>query len=171
MKRVLVIGSGGAGKTTFATALAAQTGLPLIHLDRIYWRPGWVETPKAEWEAAVREMIAAERWILDGNYGGTLPERLDACDTVIFFDFPRLVCLRQVLARRLRHIGRGRVDLAERCPERLTWSFLVWIWTYPAKRRAGILARLGKLRPDQRAVVLRSRAEVERFLETVGRGG
>ncbi|MSR35098.1 MAG: AAA family ATPase [Gemmatimonadetes bacterium] len=168
MKRVLVIGSGGAGKTTFSMALAAKTGLPLIHLDRLFWKPGWVETPKAEWKATIRDVIARDRWILDGNYGGTLPERLEACDTVVFFDFPRLVCLRQVLIRRLQHLGRGHVEIAEECPERLTWSFVVWIWTYPSTRRAGILERLDNLRPDQRAVVLRSRSDARRFLETLG---
>src|SRR4051812_22129729 len=72
MRRVLVIGSGGAGKSTFARSLAERLGLPLIHLDALYWRPGWVETPKEEWAREVRRLLSADRWVMDGNYGGTL---------------------------------------------------------------------------------------------------
>ena len=117
MRRVLVIGSGGSGKTTVSRLLAEKTGLPLFHLDALYWRPGWVEPSKAEWLETVQRLIAGDRWILDGNYGGTLRLRLDACDTVVFLDLPRLVCLGNVVRRRLEHLGRTRVDIAAGCPE------------------------------------------------------
>src|SRR5262245_11527403 len=106
MQRVLVIGSGGAGKSTFATRLGAATGLPVVHLDARYWRPGWVPTPKQEWTRAIDEISARDAWIMDGNYGGTLDRRLAACDTVLFLDLPRVVCLRRVLWRSLRYWGR-----------------------------------------------------------------
>jgi adenylate kinase family enzyme len=76
MRRVLVIGSGGAGKSTFATRLAQLTGLPLFHLDALYWKPGWVETPKEVWSRTMGQLIAGARWVMDGNYGGTLEQRL-----------------------------------------------------------------------------------------------
>src|SRR5437879_8580011 len=82
MKRVLVIGSGGTGKTTVARRLAQRTGLPLIHLDLLYWRPGWQPTPGEEWHETVRRLVAGESWIIDGNYGVTLDLRVAACDTV-----------------------------------------------------------------------------------------
>lgn len=94
MERVAIIGPGGAGKSTLARQLGAITGVPVIHLDREHWKPGWVETPAAEWEERVRELAAAERWIIDGNYGGTLDVRLDRADTVVFLDFGRFRCLR-----------------------------------------------------------------------------
>lgn len=75
MRRVLVIGCGGAGKSTLARQLGEATGLPVIHLDAHYWRPGWVETPKETWRAAVDELIAADAWIMDGNYSGTHPSQ------------------------------------------------------------------------------------------------
>ena len=78
LRRVLVIGPGGAGKSTFAARLAQRTGLPLIHLDQHYWRAGWVEPSNDEWLAKVDELVASERWIMDGNFGGTMERRLAA---------------------------------------------------------------------------------------------
>ena len=167
MKRVLIIGSGGAGKTTLARRLAAQSGLPLIHLDLVYWRPGWQPAPADQWTETVRGLAAREEWIMDGNYGRTLDLRLQACDTVIFIDFPRLLCLWRVLRRQLRYLGRSRPELPAGCPERLTWEFLWWIWRYPATRREGILARLTALGPEKQVIILRSSLELERFLGSV----
>jgi adenylate kinase family enzyme len=168
MKRVLVIGSGGAGKSTFAVQLAERTGLPLIHLDALFWGPGWVETPRDEWASRVSELASAERWIMDGNYGGSLDARLACCDTVIFLDVPRVVCLWRVIRRRIRFHGRSRPDMTAGCVEQLSWEFLSWIWTYPSRRRPRVLQRLSELRADQQSIVLKSNAEVRNFLESAG---
>jgi adenylate kinase family enzyme len=165
MRRILVIGSGGSGKSTVAKEIASRLRLPLIHLDALYWQPGWRATEESEWDRVVRELIAAPRWVMDGNYGRTLDVRLGRCDTVVFLDLPRLVCLWRVLKRRLEFRRTSRPDVAPGCPERLTWEFAKWIWTYPRRRRAGILQRLADLRSDQRAIVLSSSRAVRRFLE------
>ena len=167
MQRVLVIGSGGAGKSTLAAELARILDLPLVHLDARHWHPGWVPTPAEEWRGIVESMIAEPRWVMDGNYGGTLDLRLARCDTVIFLDLPRHVCLWRVLKRRLRFHGRSRPDLTPGCPEQLSWEFVRWVWTYPASRRAGILAKLNALGAHQRAIVLSSQRDIRRFLESV----
>jgi adenylate kinase family enzyme len=165
MLRVLVVGSGGAGKSTFALRLGQRTGLPVIHLDREYWLPGWIEPAPEAWKATITRLLAGERWILDGNYGGSLEQRLAACDTVVFLDIPRLACLWRVIARRLRHRGRARPDMRPGCNETLSAEFLWWIWTYPARRRPAVLRRLQQLRADQTAVVLRSNEDIEQFLD------
>ncbi len=103
MKRALVIGSGGAGKSTFAARLARMTGLPLIHLDEIYRKPGWIESLREEWVGTTERWLAREAWMMDGNYGGTPEQRLAACDTAIVLDMPRLLCLWRVLWRCLRY--------------------------------------------------------------------
>jgi adenylate kinase family enzyme len=167
MQRVLVIGSGGAGKSTFAAGLAERLGLPVIHLDALYWKPGWIEPSRMAWEKTVNGLLADERWVMDGNYGGTLEMRLAAADTVIFLDLPRTLCIRRVVLRRIRFRGRSRPDMTPGCPERLTWEFLRWIWRYPVERRPGIQDRLARLRTDQRAIVLRSPSDVEEFLRSL----
>jgi adenylate kinase family enzyme len=164
VRRVLVIGSGGAGKSTFATRLGARTGLPVVHLDACYWHAGWEPTPSDEWARTVEALVARDAWVMDGNYGGTLDRRLAACDTVIFLDLPRVVCLRRVLWRWLRHLGRTRPDMAPGCPERLSWEFLTWIWEYPRRRRPGILRKLDALAGTKRVVILRSPRAVAAFL-------
>lgn len=167
MRRVLVIGSGGSGKTTFARRLAERTGLPLVHLDRLYWRPGWDPTPDEEWRTRVAELTSGDAWTMDGNYGGTLDLRLAACDTVVFLDLPRLICVGRVLLRRLQHKKSARRELPAGCPERLSWEFVKWIWTYPARRRGSILQRLERLRPSKAVYVLRSSKEIDTFLANV----
>ena len=112
----------------------------------------------------MRRLVAADAWILDGNYGGTLDLRLAACDTAVFLDVPRRFCLARVITRRLRHRGRSRPELPRGCPERLSLEFLGWIWSYPHRRRAEVLRRLAALGGGQRSVVLRTAAEVEAFL-------
>lgn len=163
MERVLVIGAGGAGKTTLASILSERLGLPLVHLDAHYWRPGWVPTPPDEWRRVVESLIARPRWVMDGNYSGTLDMRLAACDSVVFLDLPRRVCLWRIFERRARYWGRARPDMAPGCPEQLTWEFVTWVWTYPKRRRGKMLERLRNL-PDRRVVILSSQHDVQRFV-------
>jgi adenylate kinase family enzyme len=169
MQRVLVIGSGGAGKSTFAAQLARATGLPLVHLDAVYWRTGWVKTPKAQWAAVVEAMIREPRWIIDGNYGGTLELRRAACDTVVFLDRPRLLCLARVVKRFVRFRKQSRPDVTPGCPDRITMEFLWWIWGYPRRRRPEIMSWLARMRAIHDVQVLRTDADVEEFLRRTDR--
>jgi adenylate kinase family enzyme len=164
MRRIMVIGSGGAGKSTFARRLGSLLDIPVIHLDVEHWGPGWVEPPKDLWRRRVEELVGGEAWIIDGNYSGTLDVRLAACDTVIFLDLPRSVCLWRVLKRALMYKGSSRPDMAEGCREKLNSSFLVWIWNYPSRTRPKVVELLKRHSQTKRVVRLRSRAEVEKFL-------
>src|SRR5687767_2312220 len=119
MQKVLVIGSSGAGKSVFAARLAERAGLPLIHLDAIYWKPGWIKTQKDEWTGRVDELLARDGWVMDGNYAGTLDRRLAACDTVVFLDLPRTVCLWRAVKRRIVYRHGSRPDMTPGCNERL----------------------------------------------------
>lgn len=167
MDRIAVMGSGGSGKSTLARQISNALGIEVIHLDALYWRPGWVEPPREEWEAIQREMVGRDRWVMDGNYGGTLDIRLQAADTVIFLDMPRSLCLWRVISRWIRYTGRSRPDMAPGCEERLTWEFIRWVWTYPATRRPAILRTLADYAPGRRIVRLRSRKAAARFIASL----
>ena len=158
---MLVIGCGGSGKTRLARELADRHGLPLVHLDREYWRPGWREPAPEEWEARVRELVAGDAWILDGNYGGTLDLRLGRADTVVFLDVSTLACLRGVAVRYIRWRGRTRPDLPNGCEETIDLEFIRYVLAYRRTRRAGVLDRLGRFEGE--VVVLRSRRDVRRY--------
>lgn len=170
MNRVAIIGSGGAGKSTLARKLGAATGLPVVHLDAEHWLPGWVEPPRDQWRERVSTLATGERWILDGNYGGTMTERLERADTIVFVDLPRSVCVWRAFKRStlLRH--RVRPDMAEGCEERIDLKFLKWIWDYPATRRPAILVALRQARATGKTVVrLRSQRQTDRWLARVSR--
>lgn len=144
--------------------MGARLALPVIHLDALHWRPGWVAPARAEWERLVEDIVAGERWIADGNYGGTMELRLSRADTVIYLDIPRAVCVWRALRRALHHRGRTRPDMAPGCPERVDAAFLWWIWTYSARRRPALLRRLAALPPACRVLHLRSDREVRAFV-------
>lgn len=164
MRKVLVIGSGGAGKSTFARRLGELLDLEVIHLDALYWKAGWVETPKAEWAETAARLARRDAWIMDGNYSGTLDIRLKACDTLIFLDMPRLVCLWRVVKRAIVYRHRTRPDMAAGCDEKLNPAFILWVWNYPKTRRPKILERMRENAAHKRMIRLRTPAEAERFL-------
>ena len=99
MKRVAIVGSGGAGKTAIADELGRRTGLPVLHLDHFHWRPGWVVPDEEEWAMTQSELVERPEWIIDGNYGAQFDLRFDRADTVIVLALPRRVCMYRVLKR------------------------------------------------------------------------
>ena len=170
MKRVLIIGNGGAGKSMLARKLGALTGLPVIHLDVEFWRPGWVETPDEEWDPHVAELLKGEHWIIDGNYGGTMDLRIAAADTVVFLDLPTRVCIWRIIDRALggREGGRRRPDMADGCDEKLDPPFIDWVYHYRERNRPRVLALLEGARAWKTVVRLTSDRAVDRWLGTIG---
>src|SRR2546423_2934048 len=170
MCKILLIGAGGSGKSVLAARIAAQTGLPLIHLDAVFWKPGWIETPRDEWKRIVEELVRRDAWVMDGNYGGTLDLRLAACDTVLFLDFRPIVCLWRVLKRRVQFHNKSRPDAGSDCPERFKLEFLRWIWTYRKKRRPKILEKLSVAGArGKQVIMLRNSKAVEDFVAQLAR--
>ena len=165
MERILVLGPCGAGKSTLAAEIARRTGLPLVHLDRHYWRAGWTEPGKAEWKAEVESLIARPRWVMDGNYGGTLELRLSRADMVVDLEFPAWLCTARIILRALRHRGRVRPDMADGCPEQITGEFILYTATFPWRSRRRIQAKLAGFGGTVRC--LRSQAEVDAFLASL----
>lgn len=164
MKRIAIIGCGGSGKSTLARQLGEILGIEVIHLDRLNWQPGWVATPKEEWEALQEEIVQRDSWIIDGNYGGTMTIRLAAADTVIFLDYPTLTCLYRALKRRILYRGRNRPDIGPGCPEKIDLSFIKWIWEYRRTRRPSVLNRIEQHSSGKKVIILRNPREATAFL-------
>lgn len=164
MERIIIIGCGGAGKSTLARKLGEKLGLPVVHLDKLFWKPGWVESTKEEIDKKIRIEMANPRWIMDGNYNRTLPERVKHCDTIIYLDFSRIACLLGVLKRVVTTYGTVRPDMGEGCPERVDFEFLKWVWNYNKNKRERNYQLLNEATHAQ-TIVLKNRRMVKRFLK------
>ena len=163
MQRVLVIGSPGAGKSTFARNLAAETQLPLIHLDAEYHLPGWQEPEPAEWDAKLDILLARDSWIIDGNYGGSMDRRLARADTAILLDYPTWRCLWRLIKRITMLHGTVRADAAPDCRERLDWEFLHYVAVFRRMKTPALERRLAAF--PGKVIRFRRPSEAQAFLE------
>ena len=168
MERILIIGCGGAGKSTLARQLGEKLDLPVVHLDKLFWKPGWVESTKDEIDEKIRQEMAKPRWIMDGNYNRTMPERVKYCDTIIYLDFSRLACLMGVLKRVITTYGTVRPDMGEGCPDRFDLEFLKWVWNYNRDERESNYRLLNETVGVQ-TIVLKNRRAVRKFLNQMER--
>ena len=164
MKKIIIIGSSGTGKSTLARRLGEVTGLDVIHLDRLHWKPNWVETPKDEWQKKVEDVVTGDSWIIDGNFGGTMETRFDACDTVIFLETPRTVCVYRILKRVAFYRKGSRPDMADDCDEKFDWQFLKWVWNYPVRSKPKVEALIKRFQDTKTIIRLKSKKEIENFL-------
>lgn len=163
MDRIMIIGCGGSGKSTLAQQLGQKLGLPVVHLDQLFWTPGWVSVSKDEFDRMHDEAISGKKWIIDGNFDRTIPVRLQRCDTVIYLDFNRFACLMGVLKRVLTTYGKVRPDMGEGCPERIDLGFLKWVWNFNKNKRERNYSLLKEAEGVQ-VIILKNRRMVKKFL-------
>lgn len=131
MERVAIIGCGGSGKTTIGRLIADHIAAPVTHLDAVYYDDNWSTMEPEKFTAFQEDLVAADRWVIDGNYASTLPIRLKRADTVIFLDLPAVTCLWGIVQRRWRYRG-GQHD-ATGVYDRITWSFIKYVLGYRRK--------------------------------------
>lgn len=167
MQRLLVIGAPGSGKSTFARKLGLLTGLPVIHLDREFWKPGWRAPAPREWQALSNRLADQPRWIMDGNFPNTLPYRLSRADGVIVLDMPRWLAFARTLRRSVFALGRQRKDMGSGCPERVDTLFLRYTWRFKRDTEPRIASMIAQ--SEKPVMCFRSRKEMERWLATVER--
>lgn len=163
-ERILIIGSPGSGKSTLARALAAQTGLPLVHLDQLYWSAGWQEVDKTLWLARLDAALAEPRWIIEGNYSSTLERRLAHADKVVLLDLSPFRCTWRVLRRVLSERGSVRADMAAGCPERLDLGFLWYVLTFRVRALPRVLESFERFAGEK--IWLGTPGEIARFLNS-----
>ena len=167
MQRVLVLGSSGAGKSTFALKLSAITGLPVIHIDQLYWGAGWVPVPRELYLQRMHEAVAGDRWIMEGNSPSTLDLRMPRVDRIILFDRSRLACIARIGRRIATSYGKVRADMAPGCPERFDWDFLKWVWDYPNKDWHELIGAIDRHNARDRTTTLHSDREAAAFLASL----
>ena len=165
----MVIGSPGSGKSTFSRKLAAITGLPLIHLDKEFWRNGWSETPREEWVNKQKYLISGDEWIVDGNYGGTMDIRLKKADTVICFKLSREVCLLSYIKRVITNVHKVRPDMPEGCPEKFDTEFMKYIWSFPEKSGQENIGKIKKSR-DKQIILFKNRRQANHYIIELSNG-
>ena len=141
-RRILIAGCGGSGKSTLAIRLGERTGLPVVHLDRLWWLPGWVERSREGFDALLERELAKPAWIIEGNYARTFPRRLRYADFCVFLDLDAETCLESAKRRVTQYAGRTRPDMTEGCPERMDGEFKLWIRDFAQNTRPGMLRAL-----------------------------
>lgn len=163
MKKIMLIGSCGAGKSTFAKRLHEILAIDIIHLDQYYWKPNWIKTEKDEWQNKISKLLEKDEWIMDGNYRSTMDLRLAYADTIIWLDFSPMVCLWRILKRRLKN---NRVDEITGCRERISFELLKWIlWKFPKENKKDIVKKIELQKNKQNLFILKSNEELALFLD------
>lgn len=163
----MIIGGCGCGKTTLAKILSDKLNLPLIHLDGLYWRDNWQHVSRDEFDNQMFQEITKPKWIIDGNYGRTIPFRLKYCDTVIYMDFSRLKCVYGVIKRVIKSYGESRPDMGGDCPERLDLGkieFFKSVWNFNKNNRKHYYDMLYNTN-NVKIIILKSRKQVREFLQ------
>lgn len=162
--RIIIIGCGGSGKSTLARKLYEKTNLPIVHLDKLFWRKGWKSIPREEFDKLLRIKLKEDKWIIDGNFDRTIEERLNRCDTVIFLDYPRRTCLIGAIKRVISNYGKVRPDMGEGCPEKFDFEFLKWIWNFNKEHRDKYYQLLKEVE-NKNVYIFKNRKECNEFLD------
>lgn len=162
VKRIMIIGNSGSGKSTLAIKLAKSTGIPLYHLDQLFWLPGWKRRSKNEWKEILESLVQKDSWIIDGNHNSTLEIRFQKADTIIFLDVPKWKCLLNVVKRKIVYFRKQRPDIMEGEKEKLSWELISWIIRYP---RDSNLRSVKELSKAKNVFILKSHKEIELWLK------
>lgn len=165
MKRIVIIGCSGSGKSTLACQLGEKLNLPVVHLDRLFWKSGWQESTAEEFDTKLTVELEKSQWIMDGNFNRTIPARLAKCDTVIYLDYNRFVCLWGVICRVFKSYGKTRPDMGDGCPERFDWEFLKWIWNFNRRNREKNYRYLYET-PHAEIYAFKNRRQLKKFLRS-----
>lgn len=163
MKKIMIIGCCGSGKTTLAKKLSNKLNLPLIHLDKLNWRDNWQNISKEEFDDLLWAEVVKPTWIIDGNYERTIPLRLKYCDTVIYMDYSRISCLYGVIKRVVMGYGKSRPDMGGYCPERFDFDFIKFVSNFNKNNRKRYYDILSS-KEDIQVIILRNRRQAAHFL-------
>lgn len=163
-RKILIVGCGGAGKSTLAREMGQRFGLPVVHLDRLWWLPGWQERSREEFDTLLEAELSKPAWILDGNFSRTFARRLQSADLCIFLDYDPALCMESIYKRVEQYRDRSRPDMTPGCPERVDPEFETWVRNFATNVRPSMLSILENSPvPVQ---ILRSREEATTWLNS-----
>lgn len=171
MKKILIIGGNGSGKTTLSKELAKISGLPLIHLDKLYWRDNWEHSDNAEFDELLQPELQKPCWIIDGNMKRSLAKRLQYCDTVIFLDFPGIICTFRAIKRLIRNHNKSRPDMGGICIEkydRRSFDFIRSVMNFNRDKRGLFYNELKKAK-GIKIIILKNPGQVKAFLKKLNK--
>ena len=164
-KRILVLGPCGSGKTFLTRQLSHILGLPEIHLDARFWKPGWISTPQPEWRRVVSSLVTQESWIMDGTYESTLDIRVPAAEAIIMISRPRWSCLWGVARRSMHYRNKPRPDAPPEQP--IDLAYLSYIWKYPAETDVLVSELIEEYGRDTPVVRLDNRKSIETLVSSL----
>ena len=167
MKKIIVLGNSGSGKSTFTTILANKLHIDFLHLDPFVYKYSWDKPEYKEMEEKVEKLLLKDSWIIDGNFLYNAQSRFKECDSIVFLDLNRFVCINSVIKRHKKYKGKHRDSRSDDCDERLTLSYLKWVLKDFYKTSRKIILKYIKDNPDKHVVILKSRRQVNKYLKEV----
>lgn len=167
MKKVIVLGNSGSGKSTFTTLLADKLHIDFLHLDPLVYKYSWDNPEFEEMEKKVEELIYKDSWIVDGNFLNNALNRFKECDTIVFLDLNRFVCMNSVIKRHKKYKGKHRDSRSDDCDEKLTLSYLKWVVRDFYKTSRKIILKYIKDHPEKKVIILKNRRQVNNYLKEV----
>lgn len=168
MKKITILGSPGSGKTTLSRKIASKTGLPLIHLDKYFHDKsyGFSGYGDERWISHVAELSGSKKWIIEGNYRGTLESRFKNADLIIFLDTSRYRSVYGLLGRRVEHRrGKKREEMPEGWVEKLSPGLIKYVWDFKKNRRASLYEAIKEFAPNKEVIILRNPKEIQEYLD------
>jgi len=164
MKKIAIIGNPGAGKSTLARQLSVLSGIPVFHLDAIFWKPGWQSISREELIRKTTQILEEQNsWIIDGNYGATMNVRLQQADTIIFLHYKTTTCLYSIIKRRIQYHKQTRPDMGKDCPEKLDWEFFQYVKKFNRKKVPILYEKLSKLE-NKHILIFKTRKDLKKYL-------
>ncbi len=163
-KRIMVIGCSGSGKSTFSRRLGEITGIPVYHLDRLFWKSGWVQEDREVFKEKQANIIQSDSWIIDGHYFSTMEMRLERANMIFYFKIGRINCILGVIKRFILNFGKTRPDMGEGCNEKIDWEFIKYVWDFD-KIQLHRTDELVKSYPNVKLITFHSRRQAERYLK------
>jgi len=167
LKKIMIIGSAGAGKSTLARKLEEITEIEAIHMDTLFWTKDWIPVSQEELFEKVEKIVERDSWIIDGNYSKSMDIRFDSADAIIFLDIPLWLCLYRVIKRRIIYANKTRPDMAKGCKEKIDWEFTQWIINYHRKKKKKVCNKINSYANSKKVFIIKNHIDKEKLLDLI----